>query len=290
MWHKNSNTKLVLPNDNLFWDSLWQTDEMKEIMTTDPQYRQILQRAKSLAWWWADSTQAYERFHFSAWFGNTILRREYANPLHQDLFHLHDILHAVTFDNHPEGSEKDWRNRMRANEVAVSLETEVLFYFRFPHLREKSLDFKIWYDSLCQGVDEKSLERLDAFETRLMEGAAVEEQELRNAHPEGWFLEYPDFGSIPLSYDQLWNLRRAISLSPNLNDEVEVTLASYEDGTENWADGWAGSWRDVEMERQIFQDFCRSGKVQTAVNRRHQIWELVSNSDGIPYGEIAQGH
>lgn len=291
MWHKQLTTEIIAPQNHEFWENLWRTPEMKKIMLEDPEYSKILERAKELVWWWVEPTQEYERFHFSAWFGNTILKRDYESPLHQDLFHLHDILHAITFENKPLGTEENWRNRMRANEIAVSLETEVLFYFRFPHLREQSFDFKIWHDEIKEGISELQFTKIKNFE----EGLQLEfldgwqkEKNLRNGHPENWFLEFPKASGIELSYEQLWNLRRIISRTPNINSKVEMMLASYEGSSNAWENAWQTTWQDVELERQIFQDFCAHGKYKSAIERRHKIWEIMANSDGIPYGNIAK--
>lgn len=104
MWHTFDSTTLIVPGQRDFWDNFWKSSFFQKLMTTHPDFKRLQQQAERLPWLFVDSRADYDRRHFSAWFANTFIRREYDNPVHQDLFHFHDLLHALTFEDNPEGS------------------------------------------------------------------------------------------------------------------------------------------------------------------------------------------
>lgn len=290
MWHTFDSTTLVIPGQTSFWDTFWKSAFFKKLMTTHPDYRKLQEQAMRLPWVFVDSRKDYDRRHFSAWFANTIIRREYDNPVTQDLFHFHDILHALTFEDNPEGTEEEWRFRMRSNEIAVSLETEVLLYFRSPGLREASFDFPIWYDSFAKGVIDSDRDRLVEYENHYHNHPEVADviydRKLWLAHP-AWPIGFSHHLVHNLSYRQLWDFRRAVSRNPSSNP-VEKMLAEYEGFSEVWADGWKNHWREIETERVAFRELCESGEWKQALLNRFAHWEKVSNEDGIPYGDLTK--
>ncbi len=294
MWHKAADTQLVEPGDIGFWKGLWKSEAFQAMMA-DPRtgYGELLKRAAQQPWWWVTPHHDYERKHFTVWFAQAIVRRHYDNPVLQDLYHFHDMLHALTFVDNPSGSESDWRLRMRADEVAVSIETELLVYKRYPGLREQSFGFPIWLDEITAGplsVDHRR--RLTAFVEKRQRNRGDRgvwyERALREAHP-AWHLPYPMGEGDDLSdYDRLWDLRRAVTLDPDRGNPVETMLAEYEALSDPWCDAWMDDWRTVEAERLTFKNMCAEGRWQDAIKRRYRHWERVSNEDGVPYGELAQ--
>ena len=181
---------------------------------------------------------------------------------------------------------------MRSNEIAVSMETEVLIYWRNPDLRPQSFDHPIWQDQLVNGLSVSARERLLAYRARCLREPtsefALHEQALRRALPP-WPLSH-DFcptRDLP-TRDTLWELRRALSLAPDPHNAVEMELARYENLAEPFYDGWCGQWRQVEQERAVFSAWCREGRWKEAVARREAIWSHTSNEDGVPYGELAR--
>lgn len=294
MWHKAADTQLVEPGDLGFWKGLWKSDLFQSLMT-DPRtgYAELLKKAALQPWWWVTPQHAYERKHFTVWFAQAIVRRSYDNPVMEDLYHFHDLLHALTFVDNPTGSEADWRLRMRADEVAVSIESELLIYARHPALRARSFPYDIWFDQLSDGnLNESQRQRLADYRARRQTARGDRgvwyERALREAHP-AWALPFPLSETCDMAtYDTLWDLRRAVTLDPDRSNPVEAMLADYEALSDPWSDAWADDWRTVEAERLTFKSMCAEGRWQDAVKRRHRHWERVSNEDGVPYGELAK--
>ena len=297
MWHERPNTQLVEPGDTAFWQTLWKTDAFRALLD-DPRtgYAKILEQAARLPWWFVDSEQAYERRHFSVWFANTFIRRAYDNPAITDLFHWHDLLHAMTFRSfHPEEpvTDEQWRLAMRANEIAVSMETETIVYWRNPALRALAWPQPIWHDQLTNPLAPALLSRLRRYristQSRTPSAAALHEQALPQAVLEPWPLPYqPDPTLDRVDWQGLWELRRTVTLEPDLDNTVERDIARYESMADPFFFHWANDWREVEHERFVFQSLCGQGQWRQAVARRQMHWERVSNADGVPYGNIAR--
>ena len=297
MWHERPNTQIVEPGDRAFWQSLWKTDVFQALLD-DPStgYAALLDRAAELPWWFLDSEQAYERRHFSIWFGNAFIRREYDNPAITDLFYWHDLLHALTFhvfDPKDGTDETTWRLAMRANEIAVSMETETIIYWRNPDLRALSFEQRIWQDELGSPLSPSLLNRLRAYRVARQAVAptaqARYEQQLRDAVPSSWPLPYrPDERLDRLDWEGLWDLRRAVTRKPDPTNPVEQDLARYESMADPFFFHWTDAWQEVEDERFAFDALCRAGQWREAVARREAHWARTANADGVPYGDIAQ--
>lgn len=293
MWHERSDTQLVEPGDLGFWRGLWRTDAFRALME-DPAtgYGELLVKAARSPWWFISAEQGYERRHFSVWFGQAIIRRSYENPVIEDLYYFHDLLHALTFVDGSRMDEAAWRLAMRANEIAVSMETEVLVYWRCPELRSQSFHFPIWHDQITAGLSPHARDRLIGYRAGMLRNhgtdAAQHEAALVRAVP-AWPLAHVSDPQRDLPNRQtLWDLRRAISLAPQAGNEVEMELAKYENQAEPFYDAWSNQWRQVERERAIFAQLCADGRWKDAVARRQGVWQSVANEDGVPYGDLAQ--
>lgn len=292
MWHKHSDTLLVEPGDADFWKSFWRTDAFRALIE-DPStgYANMMARVMERPWWFVSPTTPYERMHFAPWFANAFIRREYDNKLIEDLYYWHDIIHAMTFVDASRMNEGAWRLAMRSNEIATSMETEVLIYWRSPGLRALTFEHPIWADTFSEGVPEHVMRRLNAYQDSLLNNKnsirSQHEYALRRALPSAPI----DFNQMLYpgrpDYETLWSIRRATSLLPGACP-VEQDLARYEATADPFYDHWAKTWRDVETHRAEFAALCRHGEWKEAVHRRHAKWEAVSNEDGVPYGDLAK--
>lgn len=284
MWHLRDNTRLVEPGDMAFWKGLWRTDAFKELFADEStDYPALLRRAASMPWWLVDIRHDYERRHFSVWFGQAIMRREYDNPVITDLFYWHEILHGLTFRILDDANMNDatWRASMRANEIAVSMETEMVIYWRKPGLRQHSFDFPIWFDSVANGLTEGHRARLSAYLATLGRDPTLLAKEDALADT---LLSWPLYG-MPAGapeWKTLWDLRRATTHSPAQGNKVEAELARYEATADPYYATWGQAWRRVETERRQFHGLISQGCWKRAVDLRHRSWEETANTDGVP--------
>ena len=87
-----------------------------------------------------------ERNHFTVWM-NAIQRRDgYSNPYLEDMYNLHEMVHAIDMKYDSHSTHFDWSVRSLVNELKATIETEVILYFAIPGLREKTFPFEIWAD------------------------------------------------------------------------------------------------------------------------------------------------
>ena len=292
MWHKRPNTLLVEVGDSEFWDNIWHSQVFKDCIKQEGPYKDLIEKAQEQPWWFVDAEQNYEHRHFSIWFGQTFLRRQYSNPVITDLYYFHDLVHAMTFRRMDDENltEQDWRLAMRANEIAVSIETEMLMYWRFPELRQHTFAEKIWADDITSPTPEYLQKRVDNYRMRYALDADFAEKEgaLRRAVLKDWPLKHPELATAQgRDFDWFWDLRRETTLNPDPENPVEVALRKYEDQAQPFYNKWVNDWRDVEKERAKFADLCASGNWLEAVRNRHKCWESNADKNGVPYGDLA---
>ena len=84
--------------------------------------------------------------HFSPWWGGIQLRT-YDNKLVQDLYYLHEIMHAATMPFSPNAASVladpvTFKNKIRDNEHEASTLSEMTIYCEFPQLRKRSQRFQ----------------------------------------------------------------------------------------------------------------------------------------------------
>lgn len=289
MWHKDPRTRFVEPGDKGFWMGLWKSDAFRSLLE-DPRtgYAAALERAAELPWWFVEPTQDYERRHFTVWFAHTFVNRTYENPVISDLFYWHDLLHALTFADSSLRDFDGWKQSMRANEIAVSLETEILIYRRQPALRNLAFPHPIWQDRLAPPLTSDLTERLGLFRQDMANHPAdfQKEKALRQEVPANWPVPDPDDNG--LSFDDLWDLRRAVTRRSRKEDALEQTMVDYEAQAVPFYETWRTHWKEVETERQQFLQANKDGRWREAVHRRTALWERRCNADGIPYGDMAQ--
>lgn len=90
-----------------------------------------------------------EHFAFSGAYYFETRRQRYPDRTREQLFWLHDFTHMLFPYAHDvyEISGKDFLDQFWYQERIASTETEVLAYYRVPHLRERVFpDEKLWYD------------------------------------------------------------------------------------------------------------------------------------------------
>lgn len=292
MWHKRSDTVLVEAGDRTYFDRLFATPAFRELLE-DPTtgYGVLLDQASLRPWWFVSAQQPYERYHFSAWIGDTFLRRTYDNPVITDMYYWHDLVHAMTFrllDPHIQDFQS-WRLAMRSNEIAVSIETEMLIYLRNPSLRAHTFD-QIWLDDLTDPLPERLATRLEAYRARLQEDEAfaTSEYALRSALPEYWPLFHPIRAlEQGRDFNWFWDLRRAVTLWPDENNAMEMALHKYEAQANPFYQKWTHHWREVENHRLEFANLIKRGAWREAVELRHKLWDNRADSNGVPYGDLA---
>lgn len=276
MWHRDPLTHLVHANDPSFWQTVWKSPQFQKLLKdpTDP-YQKIIAWAAAQPWWFVPLRQAYEKYHFGTWFGQTLGQRTYENPLIHDLYLFHEVLHAATFEDMPASTDQEWEARMRANEIMVSLETEVLVYARHPEWRSASFDQPIWADhfDLSPGPLTTTPWQAVGVEQRLW------------THRPGWplpFFPTQSFGDLA----RLWVRRRQAALHPDPQDASETLIAQYEDQATLFFDSWRPYWRQVERDRIVFSHRGARGDWDGAIAQRLTRWDEVSNADGVPYGDV----
>ena len=128
-WDENSNA----------WDDVWASDFFKALARTPSwlsEHVVPLLKKQQIGW---ITPPENSRFYFSAWFMNCVMRREYDNKIIQDLYILHEALHAATIDNYFKESDNLF-HALRVNEIEVSLETEAWIYLRHPEILGKTFD------------------------------------------------------------------------------------------------------------------------------------------------------
>lgn len=293
MWHNRPTTKLVVPSDKGFFSNLFATPQFRALLEdSSTGYGALLELASLRPWWFVDAQQPYERYHFSIWFGDTFLRRTYDNPVITDMYYWHDLVHALTFRTLDRSIQdfETWRLAMRSNEIAVSIETEMLIYLRNENLRQASFPHPIWIDELTDPLPAALAARLDRYQDLLAsdENFSASEHALLSALPDHWPLPHP-IRALEQGRDFLWfwQLRRATTLWPDENNPVEVALHRYEQQATPFYMKWSNHWREVEDHRSEFAQLVSDGQWERAVQLRHQLWSMRSDANGVPYGDLA---
>ncbi len=124
--------------------------------------------------------------HFGTYFG-ALGRRNYPNRWVQDLYHLHECVHAKITAYRPADDWTNWSRKMIRAEFEASITSECLAYLHIPGLRARTFAHEIWMDRF---LDDKT--------TPAIEGHVREERvRALNAPQFDDFLEH-----------QIWNYCR----------------------------------------------------------------------------------
>lgn len=128
--------------------SLWQSEAFKKShLELDGHINKLVKKFSEFPRFFADmSDPSIEKSQFYSYF-NILMYRTYHNKVIQDLYYLHEIMHMTTMPYDSKMSFNEWLEKMIANEMEASIESEVLIYKHLP-IRGQSFNFEIWYDSL----------------------------------------------------------------------------------------------------------------------------------------------
>lgn len=197
------------------WTNVWVSPEFQFLATT-PSWlsRDVIPFLAARPIGWFDPPEG-ARFYFSALFMNAVMNRRYDNPLVQDLYVLHEALHAATLDGFADHIH-DLRLAVRLNEIEVSLETECRVYLREPSWVGKTFD-PLWV----------SAQNLFAGDQEEREDDVLDPDWYRLAVSSAW----PTMDHRGLD---LWNARRRATYAPQT--PADHLVARYERLAHKWLD------------------------------------------------------
>lgn len=260
------------PNSSA-WDSVWVSNEFRSLMEKPSWLRdEVMPLFKSRpVGWFAPPSNA--RFYFSAWLMNCIMQRTYANPLIQDLYVLHEGLHACTLDAYFEHA-KTPMDALRSNEIQVSLETECWVYLRHPQWVGRTFE-DLW-------VVQPHIQHRTECLLHNQPIPSAKEHDLRAlSQTVGWAVKRPQEMD-----EKLWWVRRRMTeraLTPS-----DALVAKYERMADKWIDEIGTRIGRVQDGRRQFNHDLRTQPWQMAV----QTWVDYMNTfvyDGLPFGDMQMG-
>ena len=220
-------------------------------------------------WFLAHPLWQEEKMHFHAWHSDAFMtwprsgRQEKSDAL-MDLTSLHEWMHMATLPAGFESAES-WRREFRANEIQVSLETEVLVRWRAPGLQHAALgDIAYWADEVEAGhaawrARPGRAERESLWKARL--GQTPGEQIMRDRHAHSFLMGAAPAG-LPKDWtpERLWDARRQASLWPMADSAAETQIALYESGSEGWMDQWVDLAPKIESARAALRESLAAGR------------------------------
>lgn len=208
---------------------------------------------------------ASSRFYFSAFFMNAVMRRSYDNPLVQDLYVLHEALHAATIDDFFE-KIPNARLAVRLNEIEVSLETECRVYLREPSWSKKTFD-PLW-------ISEQSFVMMD-------HGGLT-------PHDHEWFTATQSVRWPTQDHRHiiLWLARRRATRNPQ--SPADHLVAKYERLADRWLDVIEPWLPEIFAAHKILSTatpdyFVKPIEDWSKIAAQHQ------NKDGLPWGDGVLG-
>lgn len=97
-----------------------------------------------------EQSHDYEYAHFSQYFNFVLMRGGYENSFISDMFFFHDFIHMIFRNpiNVRAFSYEYFDQIATINEYVASNDTEIMTYYRLPHMRSQSLPYPILYDLL----------------------------------------------------------------------------------------------------------------------------------------------
>jgi hypothetical protein len=127
--------------------ALWKTPVFRASHENGGFIHEIVDQFARLPRFLCETTNdALERAHFCTWWGMTMRRRDYSNPVIEDLYGLHEIWHAAHMPYIPGIGFEAFHGKMERNELEASVASEILAYFRIPNLRRSSFAYPIYAD------------------------------------------------------------------------------------------------------------------------------------------------
>lgn len=140
--------------------------------------------------------------HFTSYLCSLALR-EYDNPVVQDLYYLHELIHIGTMPYPKEIDFYSWRTQVFRNELTASMHSEVYVYFEIPGLRDRAFKHEIWADRFLS-------------------------------------LRWKDFyaSNKTFAQERMRRERKLVSTNANPHDYVEQQIAGYFHQNIQWAEVW----------------------------------------------------
>jgi len=258
-WDENSNA----------WDDVWASDFFKALARTPSwlsEHVVPLLKKQQIGW---ITPPENSRFYFSAWFMNCVMRREYDNKIIQDLYILHEALHAATIDNYFKESDNLF-HALRVNEIEVSLETEAWIYLRHPEILRKTFD-PLWVlqnDMFSKKDENRSTSRL----------ASRREDDYRLlAKNTPWPIPRPPtmFQGQLVSESDMWWARRRSTFFPTTPADFQVK--KYDDLSVRWISSILDRAPLVNFGRSIL---LRDRDLFMKYLEDHEV-------DGLPFGDLS---
>jgi hypothetical protein len=160
---------------------------------------------------WVTDDETWGRHgHFTTFFG-AIVRRSWYKPVFHDLYMLHELWHRRTIRYEPGRSWLQWSRDLVASELASSLTSECMVYFRLPGLREQTFAHEIWVDRFIGALGSRPLQQV---ELRLRE----ERLRALNAPSFDDFLEHQiaNYGRQNMLWARVWASPAACGPTPDL--------------------------------------------------------------------------
>jgi hypothetical protein len=197
-----------------------------------------------------------ERNHFTVWM-NAIQRRDgYSNPYLEDMYNLHEMVHAIDMKYDSHSTHFDWSVRSLVNELKATIETEVVLYFAIPGLREKTFPFEIWADRFLR-------------DRVLLSTEHGTNQAFFEVNPDG-------FRSALLK--KRWDIRHG----PCRGDRIEEMIYGYVARNDEWDRIWAECFPEIDGHMEEFEIRCRRNRA-VAISW-HADWLLQKKGTGTcPY-------
>ncbi len=199
-----------------------------------------------------DMTSECERFHFSTWW-NVITHRTYDNPYIQDLYYLHEIVHANTMPYVKNMTFAGFCEKMQRNELEASVFSEILVYFYENGLREHTFDKEIYVDRF---LDRKLYHNMWDFNKTMM-------------------------------ISVITTMRRNIMIASDTDglDDVEKWINKFSMQNDKFAETWKNDFNIVETHMCDFFELCIENENLAIEN--HMKWLYDNSENDIPFLENA---
>lgn len=254
------------------WKNIWVSPEFQALMQQAGWLRdEVMPYLSSRPLGWFDPPEN-ARFYFSSWLMNSVMRRTYANPLIQDLYVLHEALHAASLDDYFEHA-KTPADALRSNEIQVSLETECWMYLRHPEWIGKTFP-DLWV------VQPHIQERMECKDHNSPIDTSKENDLYQLAQTARWPLQAPRGSANP---HHLWWVRRRMTTHALSNSDHVVKR--YEKMADKWIAQIADGITLVQNGRRQFNTDLHTGSWEQAVDN----WSAYLNNyiyDGLPFGDL----
>lgn len=205
------------------------------------------------------SNNHLERAHFSSWWGVTMIRDDYVNPIIHDLYYLHEMYHQANMPYIAGIGREAFDEKMERNELEASTLSEIGVYFEMPGLREQSFEHEIYADRF---INDSEMQRLWKANRRV-------------------------------AIETLRTIRRNIMVSKNEDhmDRAEVWIRRFANQNAVYFSTWADRFAEIEARMARLQRIAAlEGPEKAAAS--HRAWleaeAALDTVDNIPFREEAE--